>query len=291
MQGPAEVADKIINSIDWLQPPIEIRLLILQHLTEIYAFPPDKAQEATTKWHSKIKNRLLNNYNLCFESGKTVRYEINSSDSDFIQGASYINEDDSNEIAEFRKHRAHFDNYKNYVENLNPRRFECLCGLILHLLGVKNPIVTKGAGDDGIDFFGLWELGEKALQTVMFPNFEKQMKIWLVGQAKHYTELQVSTPDVRELIGSIELAKSSVFSYKNNDFDYLKIRPCDPIYYLFITSGNMSSKTHDLLDKSGVIGIDGNMIAAFLADKKVATVDGRFLESLIDREIARFEKN
>jgi restriction endonuclease Mrr len=104
------------------------------------------------------------------------------------------------------------------------------------------------------------------------------MVIWMIGQAKHYIQGQVSTPDIRELIGSVVLARGRAFSSESAQYVDMHIRPCDSVFFLFFTTGRMSSRGWKLLASSGVIGMDGDMVAAFLADAGVGVRDGRFDE-------------
>jgi hypothetical protein len=69
------------------------------------------------------------------------------------------------------------------------------------------------------------------------------------------------------LVGAVELAKGRAFSAGNDEkYADLKIRVCDPVFYLFVTTGYLSGYSWRLLKSSGVVGMDGEMIAALLAD-------------------------
>jgi hypothetical protein len=59
-------------------------------------------------------------------------------------------------------------------------------------------------------------------------------------------------------------------------YDNLDIRLCDPIFYLFFTTGTISPPGWRLLARSGVVGMDGEMVAAFLCDRDVGLVDDEF---------------
>lgn len=102
------------------------------------------------------------------------------------------------------------------------------------------------------------------------------MDVWLVGQAKHYKATQSGTPELRELVGAIELGRAKVFGSTTSPLDGMDIRVADPVFALFITTGSISSNGWHLLKRSGVIGLDGEMVAAFLADRGVGMDGNKF---------------
>ena len=67
----------------------------------------------------------------------------------------------------------------------------------------------------------------------------------------------------------------------------MNIRVADPVFTILITTGFISANAWRLLDRSGVIGMDGEMVAAFLADREVGIESGDFKE---DAFIAWLEK-
>ena len=111
---------------------------------------------------------------------------------------------------------------------------------------------------------------------------DRRMSVWLVGQAKRYKAVQVATPDLRELIGSVQLARTRTFVGGGTSLEELRLLPCDPIFYLFFTTGSISADGWQLLEKSGMIGLDGEMVAAFLADNGVGEEAGKFSESTLN---------
>jgi hypothetical protein len=137
-------------------------------------------------------------------------------------------------------------------------------------------VKTPSQGDDGIDFFGRLHLESPLFDDFPLPGLGRQLKIWIVGQAKHYTAINVSTPDIRELVGSVELARGKSFVNLPVAYRSLEIKACDPVFYLFLTSGSMSADVWHLLAKSGVVGMDGRMIATFLAERHVGVVENAF---------------
>jgi restriction endonuclease Mrr len=98
----------------------------------------------------------------------------------------------------------------------------------------------------------------------------------MVGQAKHYPTGQVATPEIRELVGSVELARAGAWSRVSSPYLDMKLRLCDPVFFLFFTTGTISASGWRLLGASGVVGMDGEMLAAFLADHDVGVIGDTF---------------
>ncbi|SMX81870.1 hypothetical protein BSP239C_01428 [Brevibacterium sp. 239c] len=101
----------------------------------------------------------------------------------------------------------------------------------------------------------------------------------MVGQAKHYQKTKVSTPDLRELVGSVQLARAKAFADDGRALQGLDLRACDPVFYLFFTTGTITLDGYKLLKASGVVSMDGAQLAAFLADNDIGITDGDFDES------------
>lgn len=161
-----------------------------------------------------------------------------------------------------------------YLRQLSPGFFELLCARVLALLGVPKPHLTPYRADQGIDFFGKISIGDLTGHGPLFPVFESNLVVWLVGQAKHYLHSKVSTPDIRGLVGSTVLGRSGTYP-KETFLKGLNIRSCDPVVMLFFTTGELSTDGWSLCRKAGIAAMDGEMLATFLADKEVGLTKGK----------------
>lgn len=136
--------------------------------------------------------------------------------------------------------------------------------------------MTPHSIDEGIDFYGVLNLSDLSNKSSkpIFPIFESSLKVWLIGQAKHYQKTKVATPDIREFVGSTNLGRSKVYSSVDSDkYKDLDIKVCDPVFMLFFTTGEISSFGWRLVRRSGVIAMDGERLATFLADKGIGVTD------------------
>jgi restriction endonuclease Mrr len=91
----------------------------------------------------------------------------------------------------------------------------------------------------------------------------------VVGQAKHYLSTRSGTPEIRDLAGAISLGRAGAYGGVESAFHDMHIRVADPVFALFVTTGSISSNGWRLLERSGIIGVDGEMVAAFLADRGI----------------------
>ncbi|MBU4232416.1 MAG: restriction endonuclease [Proteobacteria bacterium] len=225
-------------------------------------------EEKAALWAPKVQNRLAKHWKKSIEEGKQPRFGFNSVSDYKIQGGCFVEPCDTPEVKEQKRRRLRWRNYYDFLRDLTPELFEKVCSRLLGLLGVPKPVLTPYRGDQGIDFFGRMSIGDLTGHGALFPVFETDLVLWLLGQAKHYPDSKISTPDIRALAGSAFLGRVRAFP-RDGDLPQLKIRACDPIIMLFFTTGQISSDGWSLCRRAGIAAMDGEMVAAFLADKQV----------------------
>lgn len=182
----------------------------------------------------------------------------------------------ADEVRERKQRRSRLGDYLAFFREMSPQDFEAMCRGILSLYGVDDPAITPYRADEGIDFYGRLPLGPLLEPQDALPGLHSALKVWMVGQAKHYQATQAATPDIRETIGSVELARSGVYSRVEPIYEDLQMRVCDPVFYLFFTTGTVSRDGWRLIERSGAIGMDGEMVAALLADHGIGMTDEEF---------------
>ena len=211
--------------------------------------------------------------------GRFSSFSINSSSLHFLQGSAFVEPKDPPSVVAHKRARARIAKYSSALAVLTPRDFEVLCGRLLSLLGVEHVTTTPYSADEGIDFYGLVGTEKLIEHDPAFPKFVRQVSVWLLGQAKHYTKTNVATPDLRDLVGSVALARSRAFGSLGPKYEDLKIRVCDPVFFLFFTTGTLTAAAWRLAAKSGMIALDGGMIADFLAGREIGVVDGSYSDA------------
>jgi hypothetical protein len=265
--GPASVAEIILTGLPLNAAPESlddvVQRIIAEHPEWGY-LPEDQG----SLWASKVEAILERHLKRSLEEGRQPRFAFNSFSSYKIQGACFIEPRDPPEVEKQKRLRFRWHDYYQYLCQLNPDFFELLCARILTLIGVPKPHLTPYRADQGIDFFGKMSIGDLTGHGPLFPVSESNLVVWLVGQAKHYLHNKVSTPDIRELVGSAVLGRSGTYS-KDTILHGLNIRSCDPVVMLFFTTGGISTDGWSLCRKAGIVAMDGEMLATFLADKEV----------------------
>ena len=225
------------------------------------------AVETAESWSASVKEQLRIKLNKLQEIGRPARIAFNSSDLDYVQGACFVEPSDPPRIQEQKRRRSRVDQYHGLIRELVPEDFELLCRRVLELFGVQTPCLTRRTADDGIDFFGQLEGESIFFPHDLQPTIQKQLSIWLVGQAKQYANAPTGTPAIRDLVGAVTLGKSGGISTNESPFPGLRIRVSDPVFVMLMTGGTLSTRAWTLAKRSGVIGIDGELLAAFLVDR------------------------
>jgi len=267
--GPKTITTLIEKTIELDHPPIRISELAAKII--FTHFPGELSDDEILEKSEGLQEPLLKSLkersDELIQQGQPPRFDFNVSSDYLIQGSCFIQSSDTEDLAESKKRRLNSDKYFGLMESLSDKEFEDLCGKIINLLGVKDPVVTKKSADEGIDFYG-----QLSLESMFFPHdltatIQKQLKIWLVGQAKHYKNVQSSTDAIRELVGSVQLGKTKTYGSLKNPHEKLEIKASDPVFTLFFTTGEISRNAITLMERAGVIWMDGKMLAAFISDR------------------------
>lgn len=265
--GPSLIVEVILSELPLDAPPEALDSVINRIISSHpeWGYVPE---EKTALWTPKVEKILTDQLNQNIDQGKQPRFIFNSVSDYKIQGACFIEDCDTAEVKKQKWRRLHWRDYYEHLRGLTPEAFEKVCTHLLGLVGVPNPILTPYRADQGIDFFGKMSMGDLTGHGALFPVFETDLVFWLVGQAKHYPDSKISTPDIRALAGSVFLGRARVFP-KEGSLSQLNIRACDPVIMLFFTTGQISSDGWALCRKGGIVAMDGEMLSAFLADKEV----------------------
>lgn len=259
------VARLVLAKINADSPPESLVTLIVRELEVVEGLSPGLAAERAEAMVERTLAVIRKMHDDHVEKNMFKTYAFNSSDESFLQGVYFIEPQDDEETAASKKRRSQLLEVRGALERLEPDGFERLCKAILMSFDPLSCSLTKYRSDQGIDFYAkvrwLPPLLSGAVDIEVFSRFD----IWIVGQAKHYLDSKVSTPDVRELVGAVELARAGAYSLVGDRYPDLKMRLCDPVYYLFMTTGDLSSEAVELARRSGVIALDGFGVCELVA--------------------------
>jgi hypothetical protein len=273
--GPSLAKSILLASMGVDESPRPARdWLVSISLSQQWHSNDSDASEAAEKWEKPFLHLLRQELSELSKLGRFCPFDFNSSSPYLIQGSAFIEPRDDAETKESKLRRAQHNTYATALTRLSPRDFEALCVALLQSLGVDDPVLTPYSADEGIDFYGRWPLGHHLQPAIASPWAQAQLSVWMLGQAKHHTAGHVSTFEIRELVGAVELAKAKAYGSANERYADLRLRVCDPVFYLFFTTGRISSASWRLISTSGVAAMDGSMIANFLAERGIGTDQG-----------------
>lgn len=263
------LALEIAKQFDMTAAPKEIRIVCIAQVACWASFDDDRAAEFVDNELAVIVAKLeaieqehLNKRTVC-------RYAFSSAGGHLIQGLAYNDPGVDSTMLAARRARLATVAWLEHTNQMTPRQFEQLCRGILAIVGCADPEVTRSSRDQGIDFFGKLRLEGRLANMNHFPSIDSSMDVWIVGQAKHIDTTRVSTPEVRALIGSVALARAKVHSIGGDTLRGFTPRLMDPIFLALFTTGEFSRECQDLLDKSGVLSLDGVQLAVFLCDNNI----------------------
>jgi hypothetical protein len=254
--------------------PKSLRLSIEEALVEIGGITPIRATEIAGDRESAIAARILELSGTADDSGRTYGLMLVGSASDRVCGSSHPLPSDAPMVTQAKKGREFVSEILNAIRNLSFGEFEVFSGRILRLLGAGVAQETQQSGDQGIDFFGVISVGELKDLPPGFFRLSHDVGVTIVGQAKHRPKDTLYPDTVRELVGSMSLARNETFSKTGIDlFDRIKLTPFGPMVALLFTTGQISSGAEALAHEAGLITMDGYQLAVFLADCAVGLVE------------------
>jgi Restriction endonuclease len=135
--------------------------------------------------------------------------------------------------------------FQNSLHRTSDADFEKLAAIVLRVLGCQEVFSTPSSHDQGVDAFGY--------QSLVHPTpYGVTHGLTWVAQAKHYKATQVTTGDVRELVGSKELLVAKVFSTVDERYKELRLRSYAPIAVALITTEEIPTTVRRLADGAGV---------------------------------------
>ena len=195
--------------------------------------------------------------------GRVWTLELIGSEGEWIRGAASPDPSLNEAIRDARLRRGYVGGVLRELISLSPTQFETACTKILDLLGCKNTHTSPVRDDGGIDFYGQLSLRGRLDSPHPLGGIDARTNVWLIGQAKHYPINPIRPSVIRELIGSVELARTKGAIHV---WEGLHLAPFEPTVMLVFTTGHFSRGSKALLANSGVLSMDGPQLAAFLCD-------------------------
>jgi len=197
-------------------------------------YSPDKVNEFIDYHLTKFQTTLVEEFNQRYADKRPLRFQIADAAGVGRIVAGYQRKKLTKEIR-----------FQNSLHRISPADFEKLAAIVLRILGCKDVFSTPSSHDQGVDAFGYQVLVQPT------PYGVTHGLTW-IAQAKHYLATQVTTGDVRELVGSRELIVAKVFSTVGERYRELRLRSYAPIAIALITTEEVPTTVRRLADGAGV---------------------------------------
>lgn len=267
MIEPSSLADRLIEATDRRSPPALLHDRIAEiALAAAWADNMNSAQEIVEPHLDAVRTRLLHIRDAAESGGHTWHVELYGSEYEWVRGASFHDKSLDPGEQDVRARRADIDAVLTELRKLTPADFERACTQVIALLGCRDPRTSPLRDDGGIDFYGQLALQGRLSTRLPLGGIDARTNVWLIGQAKHYPRRSIQTSVVRELVGSVELARTKGAIH---EWAGLQLRPFDATVLLIFTTGWFSSGSVSLLAQSGVLSMNGEQLATFLCDAGV----------------------
>jgi hypothetical protein len=261
---PAALADRLIDATDLRSPPALLHDRVAEvALAAAWARSIDDALEVVEPHLGAVRARLLQIRDTAESEGRTWHVELYGSEHEWVRGASFRDTSLDSGEQNARARRADSDAVLAELQKLTPVEFERICTRVLTLLGCRDSHTSPLRDDGGIDFYGQLALKGRLDTALPLGGIDNRTNVWLIGQAKHYPTRPIQTAVVRELVGSVELARTKGAIHQWAGLD---LRPFDATVLLVFTTGWFSSGSKSLLSQSGVLSMDGKQLSTFLCD-------------------------
>lgn len=252
---------------DLLHTPVHARVWLATQLAKD-GLSQDEADEAADEDWLELVAYLITAQANAEARYESVPFAFNSSDQNQLQGRLFVQPNDSLELASAKRNRLLCVDLEQFLLDISWREFELCCKRVLDVLGCSHAVMTPRGSDGGIDFHGLIPLEGRLGNVSHLPGFDAQVQMWLAGQAKQVSN-PVGTGDIRELVGSVRLARAGTKARGSRGMESFQPRVSDPVLSLFFTTSFFTAEAASLLDAAGIARMNRSQLAEFLADNSV----------------------
>jgi hypothetical protein len=207
--------------------------VVVRALLPIYS--PEWISRLWSELGSQIRDDVVSEYNKRLKLGLCLRYEPADDVGDKIVGKTQVGDHDV------------FSMFQSALLQLTDSEFELLAARLLNWAGCTDVWATPASHDEGLDAFG-----HMPLIHLPVTDDEKHPSVVMLIQAKHYLKSKVHTHEVRELVGSSELAKYKIYSTADEKYTQLETQPLVPLALFLVTSGEVTRDTRGLARRAGI---------------------------------------
>ncbi|EKO3416133.1 restriction endonuclease [Vibrio fluvialis] len=220
------------------------------------------------------------------EKAEIIAEEISKLDDSYREISGYCIIDKIDENYNYQLNSRFLSRYRaleSYLNtNVTAESFERLCAYYLQMVGCEQVQVTRKSDDQGLDFYGRLPLQVKEHYRTQMTNH------YLVGQAKLYTN-KVSTMEIREFIGSVEMLKRRISSNDNYVYELSSsINMFTSLTPIFIASSSFTSEAAELCRRVSIKCVNIVVFLSMLtSDNHIFDSSNQLLSSKLEQHIAK----
>lgn len=260
-----------IIGLDGTPRPLSVAIEAV--LVDQFELPPIQAAESADRYLARVADEIGKREAQRAQAGGAPTLRLLGSTSNIVAGFCHVLEGEEEKVAEFRQKRANVQALLERIRALTFAEFERFGARFLCELGAHVGRITSQSNDQGIDFYGEFNLGQLHEAPDRFLVLAKDVKLLFAGQAKHYPNRSIGPSTVRELIGALSLARTKTHSTDGVDiFGGLPIRPFSPVVAMLFSTGEFTNGAMRLSEAAGIIAKTGLQLAVFLADRGVGLI-------------------
>lgn len=242
--------DEIVSALEAKTAPTDAPILIHDRIVDHLVFHDQidraSASEQAEKLIDSVSKRILERQDAAQSAGSVWAIEVYGTEGEYVRGSSFADTSLPSEEQDVRARRQHVNAITDTLRALTPNEFERVCTAILQEMGCKETVTTPHSNDGGIDFYGRLQLVGRLDQKFPYGGIDNRVKIWMIGQAKRFNvDNLVQAADIRELVGSVELARTGGAIH---NWEGLDLHPFDAVLQVFFTTGSYTSGATKLLE-------------------------------------------
>jgi len=239
----------------------------------VRTYQPDVAQDSTRRYISQIRTTLVAEFNERFDKDYSIRYKLLDADGTKVAGISDLGK--SERLA-----------FQDALNALTHSQFEGLSALVLERAGCTYVRRTPESHDQGIDAFGYFEYYRRRRGKWIGAT----PQLVFLAQAKHYSECKVGTKDIRDFVGSFDLALHKIYSTIDTRYKDLELLPFGPVALIFITSEEVPSTVKRIASRAGVVVLSSDDLYDILLASPVKKPTSISTQWLVDTWVSKIEE-
>jgi hypothetical protein len=240
---------------------------VRKHMAKRYS--QEVVDDTIKKHYTYILSVLIDEHDRRSRDGDLLRYRFVDTQGEIVRGIG------STWAKRFRV-------FQDAINDLNDDEFEGLSANLLTVLGCDMVWKTPASHDQGLDAFGY----APAFTSKTPREIRSQCRIVYLAQAKHYSKHKVGSRDLREFVGSVELAVHKIFSTVDEKYVDLEIRPFGPCVMVLMTSEEIPFTVKTIGRNAGIVVLSAQDIAMTLSKGKIIKRD-RWTKGFLTKDMRR----